>query len=167
MSKNVVHSIYNLSKIFDTNIGVPVDRIKLHSTFTDLGCDELDIVELTLILEEKLQIEINDDAITEDMTIEQLFSFLHKKRPDTIFIIDPNEPSKMKEKYAVIKCLNANFDNDSYVKSFTRWHDTYDEAKVEAERLCRKEGLVFSIVKVISYCKICEAPIKWTEYCIN
>lgn len=48
------------------------------------------------------------------------------------------------ERYAVVKF--------SIKMSFTQWHDTYDEAKTEAERLCRKEHMPFSIVKEIAYC---------------
>ena len=45
--------------------------------------------------------------------------------------------------------------------TFNKWHETYEEAKVEAERLCRKERVPFSVIREASYCYVEEAPIKW------
>ena len=46
---------------------------------------------------------------------------------------------------------------------FTKWYEDYEEAKVEAERLCKKEGVPFNIIRMVAYCHIAEQPVKWEE----
>ena len=45
------------------------------------------------------------------------------------------------------------------------FHCTFEDAKVEAERLCRKEGLSVKIweYKPIILCQIKESPVEWVE----
>ena len=58
-------------------------------------------------------------------------------------------------KYAIIKETNC---------PFTKIHDSYQEAVQEAERLCKKEGVPFILVRLLSRCYVKEAPIQWEEY---
>lgn len=59
------------------------------------------------------------------------------------------------ERYAVVR--------DAIEFRFTKWHETYAEAKEEAEKLCRKERTPFNILQLVSYCHVEETPVKWVE----
>ena len=59
----------------------------------------------------------------------------------------------MEKKYAVVKA--------ELEKKFTKWHDTYDEAIKEAERLCRIEKATFYVITILAKCFIEEQPVKW------
>ena len=61
-------------------------------------------------------------------------------------------------KYAVVRLAP-----EGAPMQFKKWHDTYELAKAEAERLCRKEKDTFGIVRLVSYCEVEETPVKWTE----
>jgi len=58
-------------------------------------------------------------------------------------------------RYAVVR--------DDINKKFTKFHDTFDEAKLEAERLCKQEQVPFIILEVVGnvYIKNPEPPIEW------
>lgn len=59
-------------------------------------------------------------------------------------------------KFAVIK-------ESLCVWSFTKLYDTQDEARVEAERLCRKENATFYVVRLVEKCYIEKHPVLWTS----
>ena len=59
----------------------------------------------------------------------------------------------MEKKYAVVKAVNE--------KRFTKWHDTFNEAHDEAERLCRLEKRPFYVISAMARCFIEETPVKW------
>lgn len=61
----------------------------------------------------------------------------------------------MKSRYAVVR--------SAIEFKFTKWHETYNEAKAEAERLCRKERMPFTILKEMAFCYTEEIPVNWTE----
>jgi hypothetical protein len=64
-------------------------------------------------------------------------------------------------RYAVVKgSLN---DAETEVKTFKVWHQTYKLAKEEAERLCRKEGGQFIVIKAVNCCYVEKLPISWKE----
>ena len=44
---------------------------------------------------------------------------------------------------------------------FSKLHNTKDEARDEAERLCRKERATFYVVELIEKCYLDETPLKW------
>ena len=48
-------------------------------------------------------------------------------------------------------------------KRFSVYHADYVEAKTEAERLCKKEGKTFFVLKRVAFCQPAEMPIKWEE----
>jgi hypothetical protein len=58
-------------------------------------------------------------------------------------------------RYAVVR--------DDINKKFTKFHDTLEEAKIEAERLCKQEQVPFIILEVVGsvYIKEPEPPIEW------
>lgn len=62
----------------------------------------------------------------------------------------------MEERYAVVR-ENVEF-------RFTKWHDTLEQAKAEAERLCRKERSVFVVLKMVACCSVEEIPVTWREF---
>ena len=57
--------------------------------------------------------------------------------------------------YAVVK--------DAGVFSFTKFHDTLDEAKAEAIRLAEKEQREFLVLKLVGYADVKINPIEWVE----
>lgn len=61
----------------------------------------------------------------------------------------------MESRFAVVR-------TDSIMR-FSKWHETYEKAREEAERLCRKEGVTFFLLKEVARCEVELAPIKWTE----
>jgi len=44
---------------------------------------------------------------------------------------------------------------------FSKLHNTQEEARDEAERLCRKERATFYVVELIEKCYLDETPLKW------
>ena len=58
-------------------------------------------------------------------------------------------------RYAVVR--------DDITKKFTKFHDTFDEAKKEAERLCQQEQVPFILLEVVGnvFIKNPEPPIEW------
>lgn len=58
------------------------------------------------------------------------------------------------ELYAVVRATPNNY-------SFTKFHDTFEEAKIEAERLCRKYQDEFMVLKLVAICRLAE--VKWED----
>jgi hypothetical protein len=58
-------------------------------------------------------------------------------------------------RYAVVR--------DDMNNKFTKFHDTFEEAKKEAERLCKQEQIPFIILEVVGivYIKNPEPLIEW------
>lgn len=68
-------------------------------------------------------------------------------------------------RYAVVR----EFDKElPMVKKFAKWHLSEEDAKVEAMRLCRKEGVPFIVLRVIAICMPDNPspPIRWEEEAI-
>ena len=68
----------------------------------------------------------------------------------------------IENRYAVIKASLD--DTNETLKSFRIWHNTYDEAREEAKRLCQKEHCQFVIIRAISKCNIGNLPVEWIEF---
>ncbi len=47
--------------------------------------------------------------------------------------------------------------------SFSKLHTDFETAKVEAERLCRKERTKFYVMEIKAQCYVPETPVKWEE----
>lgn len=58
--------------------------------------------------------------------------------------------------YAVVKESHNRFE-------FSRFHETLEEAKEEAERLARKENACFYVMKVVGKAYVEQYPVKWVE----
>ena len=59
-------------------------------------------------------------------------------------------------KYAIVRESHC-------IWQFTKLHDDIDEARQEAERLCRKENATFYIVEILEKCYLEQTPVKWVE----
>jgi acyl carrier protein len=53
----------SLSKILVDQFGVPADDVKLDATFESLGLDSLDLVEVTLVIDEEMGLRIPDEKL--------------------------------------------------------------------------------------------------------
>ena len=67
-----------IAKIVSERTGCDVEAVKPESTFTELGIDSLDTVELLMDLEDEIGIEIELDQKVE--TIGDLDKFIQSKR---------------------------------------------------------------------------------------
>ena len=65
-----------ISKLINERTDIPIENIKLESTFEELGIDSLDSVDLVMELEDALDIEIELDQKVE--TVGDLVSFVEK-----------------------------------------------------------------------------------------
>lgn len=62
------------------HLGVDADKITPGANFIDdLGCDSLDIIELTMAFEEEFNIEISDSETDEIETVQQAYDLLSRK----------------------------------------------------------------------------------------
>ena len=60
--------------------GVEADTISMETTFEDLGADSLDIVELSMALEEEFGLEeMGEDDLTNITTVADLVNYLKGK----------------------------------------------------------------------------------------
>ena len=59
-------------------------------------------------------------------------------------------------KYAVVKT--------SLQMCFMKFHDSKEEAYLEAERLCKKEETRFFVLKLVGYVDVKVAPIERVEF---
>ena len=60
------------------------------------------------------------------------------------------------ERYCIVRD-----DTREVCKSFSKWHETLETAKQEAERLCSKEGKEFIVLKVVGRCSLASMPVVW------
>ena len=67
-----------IAKIVSQRTGCDISDIKPESTFTELGIDSLDTVELLMNLEDEIGIELELDEKVE--TIDDLDKFIEKKK---------------------------------------------------------------------------------------
>ena len=67
-----------IAKIVAERTGCEVSAVKPESTFTELGIDSLDTVELLMNLEDEIGIEIDQDQKVE--TIQDLDEFIQSKQ---------------------------------------------------------------------------------------
>ena len=70
-----------LSELISEQFGVEPDTITMETTFEDdLGADSLDIVELSMALEEEFGVsEMGEDEISSITTVGDLVHYLQKK----------------------------------------------------------------------------------------
>ncbi|MDO5717324.1 MAG: acyl carrier protein [Tissierellia bacterium] len=69
-----------IKKIIVENLGVEEEEVTLESNLTeDLGADSLDAVEISMAVEEELNIKISDEDLTSLVTVGDLVKFTEGK----------------------------------------------------------------------------------------
>jgi acyl carrier protein len=63
-----------------TDFGVPEDEISAGATFEALGLDSLDIVELTLALEDRTGVKLGDDDLEQVRTVQDAIDKVQEKQ---------------------------------------------------------------------------------------
>ncbi|MFO7807320.1 MAG: acyl carrier protein [Candidatus Moraniibacteriota bacterium] len=78
--------IFNeVTKIISEQLDIPVDEITLESDFVqDLGADSLDLTELVMTMEDKFDLEIDDDATLGMKTVKDTVLFIESCQPQTV-----------------------------------------------------------------------------------
>ena len=77
MSQELLHTI---SEVLSEDFGVPEDDIAPDATFEGLGLDSLDVVELTLVLEEKTGVKLEDEELEDIRTLQQAVDKIAEKQ---------------------------------------------------------------------------------------
>lgn len=57
-------------------VGISLEEIKLDSTPDKLAMDSLDTIESVMAIEDEFSIEISDDDIKEDMTVQDMINLV-------------------------------------------------------------------------------------------
>ncbi|MBS3939640.1 MAG: acyl carrier protein [Actinobacteria bacterium] len=60
--------------------GVPADDIAPDATFEALGLDSLDVVELTLVLEEETGVKLEDEELEDVRTVQDAINKISEKQ---------------------------------------------------------------------------------------
>ena len=72
-----------LAALLSEQFGVDVDSITMDTSFEDLGADSLDIVEMTMAVEEEFGLEDMDEEDLSDIsTVADLVRYLKSKLED-------------------------------------------------------------------------------------
>ena len=67
-------------EVLTEEFGVPEDDIKPDATFEALGLDSLDVVELTLVLEEKTGVKLEDEELEDVRTVQDAVNKVAEKQ---------------------------------------------------------------------------------------
>ena len=68
------------TELLSEEFGVPEDDVKPDATFEALGLDSLDVVELTLVLEEKTGVKLEDEELEEVRTVQDAIDKVSEKQ---------------------------------------------------------------------------------------
>ena len=68
-----------LLSIVGDQLGQPIESIEDDATFTSLGADSLDMVEMIMRVEEKFEIQIDDNEIESYKTFNEFVDFVTRK----------------------------------------------------------------------------------------
>ncbi len=68
-----------IKKVTSTILEIDKEKIKLESSFNELGADDLDVVEIVMELEDFYKISIPDPDLEKFKSIKELFDYLVKK----------------------------------------------------------------------------------------
>lgn len=72
-----------LAALLSEQFGVDVDSITMDTSFEDLGADSLDIVEMTMAVEEEFGLEdMDEEDLSGISTVADLVSYLKSKLED-------------------------------------------------------------------------------------
>ena len=73
----------NLAALLSEQFGVDVDSITMDTSFEDLGADSLDIVEMTMAVEEEFGLEdMDEEDLSGISTVADLVRYLKSKLED-------------------------------------------------------------------------------------
>ena len=67
-------------EVLTEEFGVPEDEIAADATFEALGLDSLDVVELTLVLEEKTGVKLEDEELEDVRTVQDAIDKVKEKQ---------------------------------------------------------------------------------------
>lgn len=67
-------------ELLSEEFGVPEDDITEDATFEALGLDSLDVVELTLVLEEKTGVKLEDEELEDVRTVGDAIAKVKEKQ---------------------------------------------------------------------------------------
>ena len=68
------------TEVLTEEFGVPEDEVAAEATFEALGLDSLDVVELTLVLEEKTGIKLEDEELEDVRTVQDAIDKVKEKQ---------------------------------------------------------------------------------------
>lgn len=68
------------TEMLTEEFGVPEDDISPDATFEALGLDSLDVVELTLVLEEKTGVKLEDEELEDVRTVQDAVNKVKEKQ---------------------------------------------------------------------------------------
>ena len=75
--------IFELAALLSEQFGVDVDSITMDTSFEDLGADSLDIVEMTMAVEEEFGLEdMDEEDLSGISTVADLVRYLKSKLED-------------------------------------------------------------------------------------
>jgi acyl carrier protein len=70
-------NLTKLQNIVGIQLGIDADSVKPESNFTkELGADSLDVVELVMAFEEAFDIDINDEAAGQIVTVQDALDYI-------------------------------------------------------------------------------------------
>ena len=71
-------NLTKLQNIVGIQLGIDADSVKPESNFTkELGADSLDVVELVMAFEEAFDIDINDEAAGQIVTVQDALDYIN------------------------------------------------------------------------------------------
>ena len=77
------HDFEKLAALLSEQFGVDVDSITMDTSFEDLGADSLDIVEMTMAVEEEFGLEdMDEEDLSGISTVADLVRYLKSKLED-------------------------------------------------------------------------------------
>ncbi len=68
------------TEVLTEEFGVPEDEITAEATFEALGLDSLDVVELTLVLEERTGVKLEDEELEDVRTVQDAIDKVKEKQ---------------------------------------------------------------------------------------
>lgn len=68
------------TEVLTEDFGVPADEISPDATFEALGLDSLDVVELTLVLEERTGVKLEDEELEDVRTVQDAMDKVASKQ---------------------------------------------------------------------------------------
>ncbi len=68
------------TEVLTEEFGIEADQVTPDATFEALGLDSLDVVELTLVLEEKTGVKLEDEELEDVRTVQDAMNKVQEKQ---------------------------------------------------------------------------------------